>query len=144
MQTMFIMQGVPGSGKSTIAKQIIRGADPSRGCVICSTDDYYMEGGKYNFRPERTKNHHRLNQQRVEGYLESKYSVIVDNTNTMAWEARPYVEMAVKAGIPIVFVRCTGHFPNVHGVPDEVVARMADRMEELSVERCLNARNPWE
>lgn len=135
-----IMQGPPGSGKSTLGAKIAVGLT----CQICSTDDLHLEypGARYVFKPERAGELHRSNQMRVLGFLKRGISVVVDNTNIRAWEARPYVEMARNFGAEVVFVRCNGRFANVHGVPEERVEAMRAAMEELSVERCLQAERP--
>lgn len=137
---LIIMQGPPGSGKSTFGAVTAK----AFGAVVCSTDDYHYEGSLYIFKPERAKEYHELNQARARELLASGRSVVVDNTNIKAWEARPYVRMGVELGAEIVFVRCTGARPNVHGVPEERVAAMRSSMEELSVQSCINAVAPWE
>lgn len=54
---VFIMRGVSGSGKSTIAKEL---AYPEG--VIHSTDDYfYNEAGEYKFDPTKLSEYHEKN-----------------------------------------------------------------------------------
>jgi len=48
---------------------------------------------------------HEWNQRRAKSALENNRSpVIIDNTNTQAWEMKPYVSMALKYGYHIKFV----------------------------------------
>lgn len=148
MRVLVIMQGPPGSGKSCMAKHIRVGISQDKAfeeAVICSTDDYFEcpVSHVYTFRPELLKEHHQSNQDRVRCYLERGDSVIVDNSCIKRWEARPYVEMAHELGIPVVFVRCTGQWANVHGVPPEKVESMRAAMEELTVEGCRVALPPF-
>lgn len=137
-QVLVIMQGPSGSGKTTFAERI----SSSLQALVYSTDDYHETESGYLFQPKRLTEFHLANQKRVHEALVKGYSVIVDNTNIHAWEARPYVESAVELGVPVVFVRCEGRYPNNHGVPPQVVEVMWRELEELSVEKCLKAIRP--
>ena len=47
---MFIMRGLPGSGKSTIVRHIRDKYQPITDVVVCSADDYFLqEDGNYNY-----------------------------------------------------------------------------------------------
>ncbi len=149
MQVVYIMQGVPGSGKSTVADALAMGLRAQgEQCNVRSTDDLFIEdqgqdrGFVYAFRPEKLGAYHEWNQRLVAGDLAGGLSVIVDNCNTRCWEARPYVEAAQRAGANVVFVRCNGKFKNVHGVPDEKVESLRQAMEDLTEEKCLAAERP--
>lgn len=145
MNILVVMQGASGSGKSTMA-ETIRAMLKALGhdVRICSTDDQFKVDGVYKFDPTKIGAYHAINQKICRQALEFGESVIVDNTNTQAWEAKPYVVMAQELGVPIFFVPCHGRFNNVHGVPSDKVEQMRQRCEPLSVEACLNARAPWE
>ena len=132
---MVIMQGHSGSGKSTLAKVIAGVLDAN----VFSTDDFFIVDGKYVFNPAKLGTYHAMNQIAVERAVDRGENVIVDNTNIRKWEAAPYVKKGVDAGYTIKFVRATGNYQNTHGVPDEVIQRMKDNMEDLSVEGCLEA-----
>ncbi len=146
MQYLIIMQGPSGSGKTTLANLFQEGFIPYGTAMICSTDKFFQdyETGKYEFKLEKLTENHQQNQKMARYVLEKGITAIIDNTNIRAWEARPYVEMAVALGVPVVFIRCEGKFDNSHGVPDEKVLQMRANMEELSVEKCLKAKSPWE
>lgn len=145
MNILIIMQGASGSGKSTMARTI-EGMLKALGVdvVIRSTDTQFEVDGVYKFDPSKIAENHLKNQKLVRGDLEWGRTAIVDNTNTQAWEAKPYVQMAQELGVPVFFVPCNGRFKNVHGVPDDKVEQMRARCEPLTVEACLNARAPWE
>jgi predicted kinase len=141
-KTVYIMQGASGSGKSTVAGRIAAGyASSGLLAKVCSTDDFFVKMSGYAFNPKRLGEAHAWNQDRFRNDLAKGDCdvLIVDNTNIKAWEARPYVEAAVAAGASIVFVRCTGRFANVHGVPPTVVERQLAGMQELSIAACLAA-----
>ncbi|XP_075775313.1 NEDD4-binding protein 2-like 2 isoform X4 [Pelodiscus sinensis] len=78
--------------------------------------------------------------------------VIIDNTNTQAWEMKPYVEMALGKGYRVEF-----HEPdtwwkfdpaelekrNKHGVPREKIAQMLERYEyQMSISVVMNSVEP--
>lgn len=155
LQTCIILQGPSGSGKSSLSRVIQAGADADyrrlakgeghKPCFICSTDDFFLnEAGVYVFKKERLGEYHAKNQAKARLLLKEGQSVIVDNTCIHKYEAKPYVQAAVDASVPVVFIRMAGQWKNEHGVPEQVVARMRAEMEPLTVEGCLAARAPWE
>jgi predicted kinase len=145
MNILVVMQGASGSGKSTVAKTIKAMLESLGHFVkICSTDEFFVVDGVYKFDPSKIVAYHAANQAKCRGYLEAGDCVIVDNTNTQAWEAKPYVQMAQELGVPVFFVPCHGRFNNVHGVPSDKVEAMRNRCEPLSVEACLASKPPWE
>lgn len=115
-----MMQGIPGSGKSTEAAKIA-GWIGAR-VKIVSTDDRFTVGGRYEFQPEKLKEAHEETQ-RIARELVSDFHVIVDNCNIRRWHAEPYLEIA--AGEGEVF-RCNYPGQSVHGVPSETVEAMED------------------
>ena len=108
-------------------------------CYIFSTDDYFMEGDKYVFRPEDLAMNHSKNLERWKTALEREVfeTVVCDNTNTSEWEYAPYVEIAEAAGYLVVFMVLKPQMEdlktyaerNSHGVPLEAIIRQAERFE---------------
>lgn len=145
MNILAVMQGASGSGKSTVA-ETIKAMLVALGHLveICSTDKEFEVDGVYKFDPSKISVYHAINQKKCRAALEWGESVIVDNTNTQAWEAKPYVQMAQELGIPVFFFPCHGRFNNLHGVPADRVEAMRQRLEPLSVKACLEAKAPWE
>lgn len=149
MKRLIVMQGVSGSGKSTLAREIAG----EKG-VIFSTDDYFIEDGVYTFSPRKLGAAHQWNQSRASEAMKQEHPlVIIDNTNTQAWEVRPYIEAAQEYGYQVEFHRPDTPWSqdavvlaekNTHGVPLEAIKRMLSRMETLTVEKCLKSRAPWE
>lgn len=63
-QRLVIMQGAPGSGKSSRAKHI---ASQDQRTVVVSTDDQcHDEQGKYDWRPELLSHRHTMTQRKAE------------------------------------------------------------------------------
>lgn len=132
-KTVYILRGLPGSGKSTVAKAL--------GGLVCSTDDFrYDEKGNYVFDPDKNEEHHRQNFERFKRGLELGVDrIVVDNTNTRRWEYEHYEAAAIEAGYE-VHILTVGNpksaveiaksaARNVHRVPLETVKRMAVRFE---------------
>lgn len=136
--TLYVMQGVPGSGKSTLAEIIRKSYDYLGNCYICSTDDYFYLNGKYDFRPEMLEAYHKMNLDTAKRIMAAGYSAIIDNTNILRKHVKPYVEYAISLNIPVVFIRVTGDFKSIHGVPKHAIERMKAQMEDLTLESVLN------
>ena len=91
-KVVVIMRGVPGSGKSFLAKQLEGDG------VVLSTDDYFINcHGQYMFDRGRLPEAHEWNQKRADQHLKTGTNpVIIDNTNLEVWELQPYVVMALR------------------------------------------------
>lgn len=89
---LIIMRGVPGSGKSFLARQL-RGHG-----VVLSTDDFFINfQGEYVFDRYRLQEAHEWNQRRADERLrDGTNPVVIDNTNLEIWEMQPYVVMALR------------------------------------------------
>lgn len=135
---LFVMQGAAGSGKSHVAAGLSRAFD----AVIVSADSRRYQNGVYVYDPATDGAIHEATQREACDWMQQGRAVVVDNTNIKRWQCKPYVAEAVRLGIPVVFVRCTGEYPNRHGVPEEVVARMRAGMEDLTVASVLAAEAP--
>lgn len=95
---LILMRGVSGSGKSTVAQNIAN----ATGGTIFSTDDFFMQNGKYVFDQSQISSNHLKNQQRTEAAMARGVSpIIIDNTHTQAWEMKPYYDLATKYGYRI-------------------------------------------
>jgi NEDD4-binding protein 2 len=148
------MRGVSGSGKSTLAEKIC--AEQSF-AVIVSTDDFFMVEGVYKFDPKKLGEYHAANVRRTEdAMVERCPCVIVDNTNTQAWEMKPYVELAMTHGYSVKIVepepvsfeelmaRQAKRADQNKSLPAEVVQRMLDRFEHnVTVETILASKRPF-
>ncbi|TXH14105.1 MAG: ATP-binding protein [Hyphomicrobiaceae bacterium] len=123
MTTITLIRGLPGSGKSTLAATL--------DAHHIEADMYFMHDGQYCFEPELHAEAHAWCQHEAREMLSLGISVVVSNTFTRLWEMRPYFDMARIMGATVEVIECTGRYQNVHGVPDEVIQRMAARWEKL-------------
>ena len=145
---LILMRGVSGSGKSTLAKKL---AADNENSVIYSTDDFFMIEGIYTFDPLSLGKNHKMNQDRARCAMQEKTPcVIIDNTNTQAWEMRPYVEAALELGYEIE-IQEPDQVPHEEimrrqksdkNLPLETVQRMLSRFESnVTVETIMKDRN---
>lgn len=134
---LYLMQGLPGTGKSSLARVIARDAL----AVVLSTDDFHHTDPAnphlYIFDPTLAVSRHEKNQERCRYFLSRGVSVVIDNTNITNAAIKPYVLMATALGIPVEIRRCIQEYGSVHGVPAEIIEKMRAAMEDLSVEKAL-------
>ena len=153
---LVLMRGLPGSGKTYLAKKYLKKDDDRKNGVILSTDDYFMNNGEYKFDSSILKDAHIWNQERAEKEMRDNETspIIIDNTHTRKWEAKPYVKNAVKYGYIVKFIETQTEWAknidelvkrDAHNVPKKVLKRMLDQWEDdFTVENILNCQAPWE
>jgi predicted kinase len=129
VKRLFIMSGIPGSGKSSIAKAIASFYQT----VVCSADDGMVDDeGKYAFDPMKLPRAHRMCFKKAfDAMNDGAEVVIIDNTNLSAWEMSPYIRVGemFDYDINIIRVTCDWNIANgrqAHGVPEGHLVRMAD------------------
>ncbi len=120
---LYICRGIPGSGKSTFAKQLTSN--------VFEADHYFIDNeGNYNFDPSKIKDAHKDCQDNVRYAMESSISKIaVSNTSTQDWELQPYYELATKYGYTVfsIVVENRHEGVNQHGVPEDKLEQMRNR-----------------
>jgi len=124
MKSLYIIRGLPGSGKSTYAKSLAG--------VHFEADDYFMHNGEYIFNGKELSRAHescRLNV--LTAMLHGEETITVANTFTTRKEMAPYFDLAVKYNYLIRIVNCTGNYGSIHSVPEEAIERMRARWEEI-------------
>jgi predicted kinase len=145
---LILMRGVSGSGKSTLAKKLAAAHEG----VIYSTDDFFMLEGIYTFDPSSLGKNHKMNQDRAIWAMQERTPcIIIDNTNTQAWEMKPYVEAAIEFGYeieiqepnPVPLEEIMLRQESNKNLPLETVQRMFDRFEKnVTVETILKSKRP--
>ncbi|EDO49718.1 predicted protein, partial [Nematostella vectensis] len=140
---LILMRGLPGSGKTSLAKQLRANG------VIYSTDDFFVNNGNYEFDLMKLSDAHEWNKKRALKAMEEGISpVIIDNTNTQSWEMRPYVLMAQRLGYKVIIREPSTHWKwkpkqlfknNTHGVGLDKIKSMLERYEHnMTIEKILN------
>ncbi len=125
------MRGVPGSGKSTVAKMLANGIGK-----IHSTDDFFVVDGKYHFDPERLQENHDRNFEAFCRSINEDVPIIIcDNTNVKRQYFEPYINVAIQAGYFVAFVLMPHPDPEVavqrtiHKVPITTIQQMIAEWE---------------
>ena len=131
---LYLIRGVPGSGKSTFAHTIWNDY------AICEADQYFVnkETGEYKFNPDEIKIAHQWCKDEVENRMKDNQvnpqyypEIVVSNTFTQEWEMESYYKLAEKYGYRVfsLIVENRHGGKNTHGVPDEKVELMKNRFQ---------------
>ena len=135
-RNLWLIRGLPGSGKSTAARWI---ADGHNNGYHFETDEYFRTEGRtreYKFDPSKLKEAHEWCQNQVEE--EMKYHgdafrvcITVSNTFTQEWEMEAYYKLAKKYDYNVISLIVENRHggENQHGVPKESIDRMRERFE---------------
>jgi len=129
---LILLRGLPGSGKTTLAKIILqlRSTDEPE---ILSADDFFEDNeGDYNFDPTKLKEAHNYCQFRCsERMRQQKAKIVVANTFTQEWEMDEYFKMAERYNYRVhtVIVENRHGNENVHGVPEDKLQQMKSRFQ---------------
>ena len=132
---LYIVRGIPGSGKSTFAKKIV-GHD----FLVCEADKYFInkETGEYKFDVSKIKDAHKFCQDTVETYMKDSLvnnqfyrEIAVSNTFTQEWEMDQYFKLAKEYGYTVfsIVVENRHGGTNVHNVPEDKIEQMKNRFE---------------
>jgi len=130
---LFLVRGLPGSGKTSFASAIWNDY------AVCEADKFfYDKEGNYNFDPSKLKEAHAWCKNEVETRMidhqnnEQYYpEIAVSNTFTQEWEMEDYFKLAVKYGYKVVSLIIENRHggQNVHGVPEDKLQIMKNRFE---------------
>tara|TARA_B100000212_G_scaffold311684_1_gene263543 strand:+ start:115 stop:516 length:402 start_codon:yes stop_codon:yes gene_type:complete len=124
MKTLYIVRGLPGSGKSSLAKKLTE--------LVYSADDFFTnKKGEYNFNAKLLGKAHEWCWGKVrDAMFIGANAVAVANTFTQAWEAEKYYQIAEEYGYSVFVIECQNDFGNVHDVPQESIDAMKKRWEK--------------
>ncbi len=139
MKVLYIVRGLSGSGKSSIARELVNEIwDEEKKSFVkdfYSADDYFTDKyGNYNFDPNKLKEAHEQCQENVELAMQRDCvrKIAVANTFSQAWEAKPYFKLAKKYDYHPFVLECQNDFGNIHEVPQETINAMKNRWENLT------------
>lgn len=125
---MILIRGVPGSGKTTLAKKMMQ-EYPNFNFKHYETDQWFMVSDKYVFDRTKLSEYHKLCQEAVQNSCINSENVIISNTFVKKWEMRFYLDCANRYDYNVKVIICNACHQNVHGVPEDVVERMKKNFE---------------
>ena len=135
-ETIYILRGLPGSGKSELSKLI---ANNSQIPTVCCSADLYFETRKLAFDTKLLSDAHAFCFTQAKNAIESNTThIIIDNTNSQCHEFRKYIELGNTNGYDVVVLEifCQNKdiarsfaSRNSHSVPISSVLKMLSRWE---------------
>lgn len=126
MKTLYLIRGVPGSGKSSLANELWENNVVD---AAIEADDFFMKNGKYEFDATKLHEAHKYCQQNTHNFLRNGYSVAVSNTSTTEKEVKVYQDIAKQHGAKFISIIVENRHGGVnqHNVPEEKIQQMKDR-----------------
>ena len=119
-----LIRGLPGSGKTTLAKQY--------NCLHLEADMYFIKNGQYSFDEHQLQNAHQWCLLQTEIALKNNMDVVVSNTFTQLWELERYIKLAVRYNIKYHIIEATGTYPNDHNIPEEKLTQLKAKWQSFS------------
>lgn len=120
---LIILRGLQGSGKSTVGKLFGTKA-------ICSADDYFMRGGKYNWYGAGLYAAHMWCIRKCRRFMKKQAAVIViDNTSPKARDLKPYNDLGRQFGYRVhtIIVENRHGGVNTHDVSEEAIEKLRNK-----------------
>jgi predicted kinase len=129
-QTLFIVRGLPGSGKSFLVQNK----------NALSTDQFFTNRGQYSFDPARIIEAYQfvLNQVRIK--MSSKEDVYIEDSFTQHWEIYPFYKLAIQNDYTLEIMEPKTLWWLDRNV-DELAARNSHNVSRKTIERMLSR---WE
>ena len=128
-KTLLLLRGVPGSGKSSLAKIL----SEKNSYPVFSIDDFFTDAqGKYQFDYKQNHVAYAQCQQRTEEAMQKELEkIIVDNTFVFDWEIEPYFKLAKKYDYTVFSMVVEKHHnhKNIHEISNADIEKMAAKFK---------------
>ena len=134
MTTLYVIRGLPGSGKSTYAH------NKFHGLFHVENDMAHMtENGKYDFQNNRRGNALDFCHEAVRCALNHGVNCVVSNVFVTKKSIDSYKAIATVNDCDFKVIRLISQFKNQHDVPEDVFKSMKDHFEDYPGEEIVDA-----
>lgn len=129
MKKLIMIMGVPGSGKTTKAKELQKLLS-----AYHFEADMFMtdESGNYKFDPDKLGHCHDCCWNKTFAAMYAGATVIVSNTFIKAWEREKYFELARRYGYEVLVIRMNTEYKSIHEVPEDKLEWMRNNIEPVT------------
>jgi predicted kinase len=118
-RALYIIRGLPGSGKTTLAKALAPHAN-------AANDDYFYGPNGYKYDSTRHFDARSQCARRVANFMRDGHpNVAVHNTFIKHKAYAEYLELAKQFGYKVIIVSMQAQLGSVHNVPPDVMRSMA-------------------
>lgn len=119
MKIVHLVRGVPGSGKTTLGKEIIKGTNGE----LHSADDFFTDAnGEYHYDRFKLPEAHKQCQDRCMSAMQRGVSpLVIANVFYKRYFLEPYYRLADIYGYTVVEICVKSEFKNIHGCPQDKI-----------------------
>ncbi len=140
MKLLRIFRGLPGSGKSYLAKKM---SEEER-AIVLNNDELLVTDGAYKWDEDLVLIAHQFNQKRATSAMrENAPLIVLDNTNLLPYHSSPYVRLAKFYGYNYEVIDSKTPWAldvdelakrNTHNIPKSIIECMKKTLDELSTD----------
>ncbi len=126
MKSLILLRGLPGSGKTTLAKVLSEnGKYP-----VFSVDDFFTNKNNGDYQFEFDKNHlayKQCEENTKQSMQKNCEKIFIDNVFSLEWELEPYFKLASEFNYQIFICTIENRHKgkNIHNISQEQLEKMA-------------------
>ena len=131
IRQLIIVRGIPGSGKTTLATNLLsQFREANIASEMFEADQYFLnKNNEYVFDRNKLCDAHQYCQDRTYNSLKEGKTVIVSNTFTLKSELLPYFNMIKAYEMNPTVILAQSEYGSIHGVPEATLLNMRKRFQ---------------